>query len=58
MQSLPRAANSEAVALVHVVYFGRARAVNGWFRVGAVHLQGLRLSRELRAQSVAALRAV
>ena len=34
-------ANSEAVALVHVVYFGRARAVNGWFRVGAVHLQGL-----------------
>ena len=37
---------------------GRAMAVNGWFRVGAVHLQGLRLSRELRAQSVAALRAV
>ena len=39
MQSLPRAANSEAVALVHAVYFGRARALMWWvLRVpGVVH---------------------
>ena len=51
---------SESVAPVHAVYFGRARALMRWgLRVPeGVHLQGLRLSRELRAQSVAALTAV